>query len=299
MKKVSLVLSSGGARGMAHIGVIDALIEKDFTISSIAGSSIGSVIGGIYAQGRLQDYKKWICELDKLDVLKLIDFTISQQGIIKGDRVFQEMSQFIEDKPIEELDIPFAAIATDLLNHKEKVFTSGSLFEALRASIAIPTILTPHTIDGIQLVDGGVFNPLPVDHVQRSEGDILVVVDLNSPAKKPQRNKKAEIKTGENNNYLGQMLGKVQSIFRSNGEDHEEKLSYFNFINKSIDVMQVRIASLLMEQYKPDIHIKISRNACGSFDYHRAEEMISLGHQEFLKSLEAYQKKTSPRRGDL
>lgn len=288
MKKVSLVLSSGGARGMAHIGVIDGLIEKEFTISSIAGSSIGSVIGGIYAQGRLQDYKEWICELDKLAVLKLIDFTISQQGIIKGDRVFQEMSQFIEDKPIEELDIPFAAVATDLLNHQEKVFTSGSLFEALRASIAIPTILTPHTVDGIQLVDGGVFNPLPVDHVRRSEGDILVVVDLNSPAKKPQRKKKTEIKAGEDNNYLGQMLEKVQSIFRSGGEDHEEKLSYFNFINKSIDVMQVRIASLLMEQYKPDIHIMIPRNACGSFEYHRAEEMIALGHQEFLKSLEAY-----------
>jgi NTE family protein len=288
MKKVSLVLSSGGARGMAHIGVIDGLIEKGFTISSIAGSSIGSVIGGIYAQGRLQDYKEWICELDKLAVLKLIDFTISQQGIIKGDRVFQEMSQFIEDKPIEELDIPFAAVATDLLNHQEKVFTSGSLFEALRASIAIPTILTPHTVDGIQLVDGGVFNPLPVDHVRRSEGDILVVADLNSPAKKPQRKKKTEIKAGENNNYLRQMLEKVQSIFRSGEEDHEEKLSYFNFINKSIDVMQVRIASLLMEQYKPDIHIMIPRNACGSFEYHRAEEMIALGHQEFLKSLEAY-----------
>jgi NTE family protein len=287
MQKVSLVLSSGGARGMAHIGVIEELLSNDFEIAAIAGSSIGALIGGIYAQGKLDEYKKWVSELDKFDVFKLMDFTFTQQGIIKGDKVFQEMSHFINNKPIEELNIPFAAVATDLLNHREVVFTSGSLFDALRASIAIPTILTPHKYKNNQLVDGGVFNPLPVNHVKRQKGDLLVVVDLNAPSdKKAKKNKKES--NPEQGNYFNLIKEKIQSMFSSE-EEREEKLNYFNFINKTLDVMQVRISGLLLEQYKPDILVTIPRNACGTFDYHRAEEMIELGKTEFLKSLSSFQ----------
>lgn len=289
MKKVSLVLSSGGARGMAHIGVIEELIANHYEITSIAGASIGALIGGIYAQGKLEQYKKWVCELDKLDVIKLMDFTFSQQGIIKGDKVFEKMSQFIENKNIEDLDIPFSAVATDILNYREVVFSEGPLFEALRASVAIPTVLTPHTFNGIQLVDGGVFNPLPVEHVKRQKDDILVVVDLNSPPIKKIKKKKQEEEV-PNHNYFSQILDKIQTMFQAQ-EDHEEKLNYFNFINKTIEVMQVRISTMLMDQFKPDLLIKIPRNACGSFDYYRAEEMIELGKQEFRKSHDKFSKK--------
>lgn len=271
---------------MAHIGVIEELLSKDFEISAIAGSSIGAVIGGIYAQGKLDEYKKWICNLDKYDVFKLIDFTFTQQGIIKGDKVFQEMSRFINNKPIEELNIPFAAIATDILNHKEVVFTTGSLFDALRASIAIPTILTPYKYKNNQLVDGGVFNPLPVNHVKRQKDDLLVVVDLNAPADRKVKKNKKETHP-DPGNYFDQIKEKMHCFFTSD-EEKEEKLNYFNFINKTIDVMQVRISGLLLEQYKPDILVTIPRNACGSFDYHRAEEMIEMGRKEFLKSLSTY-----------
>lgn len=286
MQKVSLVLSSGGARGMAHIGVIEELLSNDFEISAIAGSSIGALIGGIYAQGKLDEFKKWVSELDKFDVFKLMDFTFTQQGIIKGDKVFQEMSQFINNKPIEELNIPFAAVATDLLNHKEVLFTSGSLFDALRASIAIPTILTPYKYNNNQLVDGGVYNPLPVNHVKRQKDDLLVVVDLNAPADKKVKKSKKETTT-EPGNYFNHIKEKIHSMFASE-EEQEEKLNYFNFINKTLDVMQVRISGLLLEQYKPDILVTIPRNACGSFDYHRAKEMIELGKKEFLESLMSY-----------
>ena len=286
MQKVSLVLSSGGARGMAHIGVIEELLSNDFEISAIAGSSIGALIGGIHAQGKLEEYKKWVCELDKFDVFKLMDFTFTQQGIIKGDKVFQEMSHFINNKPIEELNIPFAAVATDLLNHREVVFTSGSLFDALRASISIPTILTPHKYKNNQLVDGGVFNPLPVNHVKRQKDDLLVVVDLNAPSDKKIKKSTKELHP-ESGNYFNHVKEKIQSMFSSK-EEQEEKLNYFNFINKTLEVMQVRISGLLLEQYKPDILVTIPRNACGSFDYHRAEEIIELGKTEFLKSLSAF-----------
>lgn len=274
---------------MAHIGVIEELQSKGFKINAISGSSIGALVGGIYAQGKLDEYKKWVCELDKFDVFKLMDFTFTQHGIIKGDKVFQEMAHFIDDKKIEDLSIPFAAVATDILNHKEIVFTSGSLFDALRASIAIPTILTPVEKNGKPLVDGGVLNPLPVNHVKREEGDLLVVVDLNSPPGKKQKKQVDEI-SPDNRNYWDQVKEKIQNFFK-NQDDHEEKLNYFNFINKIIEVMQVRISDILMEQYKPDIVVSIPRNSCGSFDYHRAQEMIELGKKEFRKSFNDYTSK--------
>ncbi len=288
MQKVSLVLSSGGARGMAHIGVIEELEAKGFEISAIAGSSIGALIGSIYAQGKLSEYKQWVTGLDKYDVFRLMDFTFNQQGIIKGDKVFQKMSNFIENKLIEELKIPVAIVATDILNHKEVVFTKGPLFEALRSTIAVPTIITPHSYNHQQLFDGGVYNPLPVNHVKRVNNELLVVVNLNFP---PMKNmKKNELTQNyEQGNYFNHIMVKIQNMFLSK-EEHEETLGYFNLISKVIDVMQVRISGLLMDQYKPDILINIPRNACGSFEYHRANEMIELGRKEFLKGLTEFKK---------
>jgi NTE family protein len=134
-----------------------------------------------------------------------------------------------------------------------------------------------------------VFNPLPVEHVKRQKDDLLVVVDLNSPPIKKVKKKKLEEDT-PNQNYFSQILDKIQTRFHAQ-EDHEEKLNYFNFINKTIEVMQVRISTMLMDQFKPDLLIKIPRNACGSFDYYRAEEMIELGKQEFRKSHDKFSKK--------
>ncbi|MGI9543058.1 MAG: patatin-like phospholipase family protein [Cyclobacteriaceae bacterium] len=137
-KSIALVLSSGGARGVAQIGVIEELENRGIKINAIAGSSMGALIGGLYAAGKLPIYKEWVCRMTRMDVFDLVDFTFSTQGFIRGDRVFKEMKKLIDDCNIEDLDIPFAAVASNLKNHQEIVFTKGSLYRALRASMAIP-----------------------------------------------------------------------------------------------------------------------------------------------------------------
>ena len=142
-QKVALVLSSGGARGTAHIGVIRELLSRGYEITSIAGSSMGAVVGGVYSSGKLDEYEEWICDLGKMDMFNLVDFTLSTNGIIKADRVLNEIKKFIPDQNIENLPVQLACVATDILHKKEIVFTRRSLFEAIRASIAIPLVIRP------------------------------------------------------------------------------------------------------------------------------------------------------------
>ncbi|HDO26967.1 MAG TPA: patatin, partial [Bacteroidetes bacterium] len=161
--KVALVLSSGGSKGLAHIGAINVLEKNGFEITSVSGSSIGSVIGGIYAMGELPRYTEWVKTLNKKTIWGLMDFAFSTQGLLKGENVFNKMKTFIPDRDIEEMNIPFSAIATDLINEKEVVFDKGSFYDAVRASVAIPTVFTPVKYKDTILVDGGVLNPLPID----------------------------------------------------------------------------------------------------------------------------------------
>jgi len=179
-KKVALVLSGGGARRIAHIGAIEELLSQGYEIKSISGTSMGSVVGGVYALGMLEEFKQWMISLDRMKVFHLVDFTLSKQGLIKGDKVLNAMKEFIPDTNIEDLSIPYAAVAVDLNKKEEVVFTSGSLYEAIRASISIPTLFTPVESGDALLVDGGVLNNIPVDHVKRSRRDILVVVNVNA-----------------------------------------------------------------------------------------------------------------------
>ena len=151
-KKVSLVLSGGGARGIAHIGVIEELEKQGYEIVSISGTSMGSLVGAIYSLGKMEEFKNWIYTMDKLDIFKYIDFTFSTQGLVKGDRVFNKMKEFIPDRNIEDLKINYSATATDITNKKEVVFTKGSIYEAVRASVAIPTVFTPVKIENSLLI---------------------------------------------------------------------------------------------------------------------------------------------------
>ncbi|MDN5201810.1 patatin-like phospholipase family protein [Fulvivirgaceae bacterium BMA10] len=289
-KTVSLVLGSGGARGLAHIGVIEELEKKGFKIGSISGSSMGAFVGGIYAKGELNVYKDWVCELDKLDVFKLIDFTFSTQGFIRGERIITEIMKIIEDCRIEQLSIPFAAVATDIVNKKEVVFTSGSLFRALRASIAIPTVLTPISIDNVDLVDGGVINPIPIEHVERTTGDLLVVVNVN--ANKPylknhNKSKEDKIRDAERKNLTDIFKRKWQEFFPAN-KTSSKKLGFFELMNRSIDLMQDRLTDTLLDRYQPDIQVNISRDACSTFEFYKAKEMIEEGKRALTDSLKKH-----------
>ena len=280
-KRVGLVLSSGGARGVAHIGVIEGLLEEGYEIAAISGSSMGAVIAGVYAAGKLQEFKDWIINLDKYDVFKLMDFTLSTQGFVRGERVFKEMRKFIGDCNIEDFDIPLSIVATDIVNKKEVVFNSGSLYTALRASAAIPSVLMPSILDGKELVDGGVLNPIPIDYINKEDVDWIVVSDVNAnvpctmpsePAPKPSR-------------PLAEYLERWNNFFPESTK--VKRLSYFDLITCSVDLMQDRISDYIIAYHRPDVVVKISRDTCGTFAFYRSADVINYGKSEFKKALQS------------
>ncbi|MBL7858585.1 MAG: patatin-like phospholipase family protein [Cyclobacteriaceae bacterium] len=287
MKNVRLVLGSGGARGMAHIGVIEELESEGYQIQEVVGCSMGAVVGGIYCAGYLQEYKHWLIKLDKLDVFGLLDFTLSAQGFVKGERVFKAMEEFIGDHQIEHFKIPFTAVASDITRKKEIHYRSGSLFKALRSSIAIPTVFTPIQEGRSQLVDGGVLNPLPLDVVHREEGDLLVAVNINANIPYA-RNVVVEENT-EKAAYL-KMLDAFRTKFMnsvSGSEETVEKLGFFDLLTKSYDLTQDRLTELMIQVHKPDIVVNISRDACGVFEFYRANEIIEEGRRSFRRAIAA------------
>jgi NTE family protein len=285
MKNVRLVLGSGGARGMAHIGVIEELEREGFTIKEVAGCSMGAIVGGLYCAGHLVEYKHWLVSLSRFDVFKLLDFTFSSQGFVKGERVFKAIEQLIGDQHIEKFKVPFSAVATDLVMKEEVVYRSGSLFKALRASVAIPTVFTPVTEGQRQLVDGGVLNPLPLNHVARQEGDWLVAVNLNGNAPIA---KNATVVVNEQRAAYLRMLDQFRTQilrFDNKAEETVEKLGFFDILNKSYDLTQDRLTDLMIEMHKPDLMVNISRDACGVFEFYRANEIIDEGRKQFKKAL--------------
>ncbi|WP_263142863.1 patatin-like phospholipase family protein [Pseudomonas sp. RIT-PI-AD] len=178
-KRVALVLGSGGARGYAHIGVIEELEARGYRIDCIAGCSMGAVVGGIYAAGKLREYREWTESLDYLDVLRLIDVSF-RLGAIRGEKVFGRIRDIVGEIDIEDLRIPYTAVATDLTNQQEIWFQEGCLHQAMRASAAIPSLFTPVIQGSRMLVDGGLLNPLPIVPVVSSHCDLIVAVNLNA-----------------------------------------------------------------------------------------------------------------------
>jgi NTE family protein len=277
-KNVALVLSSGGSRGLAHIGVINALIEKGYHISSISGSSIGAVIGGLYAMNQLDTYVEWVSTLNMKSVWGLLDFTFNKQGIIKGDKVFDKMKTMIPDMLIEDMKIPFAAVATDLLNERDVAFTSGSYYEAVRASISIPAMLTPVKHGNSWLVDGGVLNPIPIEHVKRQPNDLLVVVNLHGKSC-GQTIKTIEEKEKSYFNLMFKALSMQQKVPTSG------QIGYYDLLNFTSAAMINKIVKMSIDKYQPDLVIDIPSDASGIFEFYKAKELIDLGKQLAFKKL--------------
>jgi NTE family protein len=290
-QNIALVLSGGGARGIAHIGVIEELEKQGFNITSVAGTSMGAVVGGVYALGQMQAYKNWLYKLDKLKVFSLIDFTFRSQGLIKGDKLFNSIKTFISDANIEDLNIPYAAIAADIINKKEIIFNNGSIYDAVRASTAIPTFFSPvKSGDGL-LVDGGIINNLPIEHVQRRPDDILVVVNVNAmiPFEKPPLSDTR--KAVKHSIYQQKIRNFYRHLYRVKPGSHKERFGYFDVINKTIGLITYRTTQLALEKYSPDILINISRECCSAYDFYKAEEMVKLGKYTAAKSIEAFRSK--------
>lgn len=283
-KNIALVLSSGGDRGLAEIGVIKALENNGFKITSISGSSIGAMIGGLYAMGKLDNYSQWVKTLDRKAIWGLMDISIKNQGLLKGERVLEKMKDFIPDMNIEDMNIPFTAIATDILNEKSIVFEKGSYYEAIRASIAIPAVFTPVMYKNTILVDGGVLNPIPIEHVIRQLDDILVVVNLYG-GKESSIEENNLLNSPQNNYNLKTMVNKLSRLIATG---NKRSIGYISLLTTSSSYMIHKIAELNIEKYKPDILINIPSNRASTFDFHRADELIKYGEQVANKSIQDY-----------
>jgi NTE family protein len=289
-KKIALVLSGGGARGIAHIGVIEELEKRGYEITSIAGTSMGAVVGGMYAAGKLEKYKEWMCSLDKRKVFSLVDFTFSADGIVKGDKVLDAIKEFVPDTNIEDLKIAYSATAADIENHKEIVYRSGSLYEAIRASIAIPMVITPVIKNGAIIVDGGVLNNLPISNVKRNKGDLLVAVYVNAnvPPVKLKVSKKEEKE--KKSVYFKKLNEFYEQLNIISPKPKKEKIGYFTLIDKAIVSASLQLVQLAIEKNPPDILVNISRDTCGTYDFYRAEELVEIGRQSAIKTLEEFEK---------
>lgn len=279
-KNISLVLGSGGARGYAHIGVIEELLDHGYEIKSVSGSSMGALVGAFYACGKLDMYKEWVLGLDLIDVAKLLDFTFSKTGIIQGDKVFQTIEEMIGDVMIEELPISYTAVATDLIKQKEVWIQKGKLVDAIRASIAIPTLFTPKKIGERYLIDGGVLNPLPIAPTLSDNTDLTIAVKLNANVAKKY---KVPISTTEKEKEHGmqklffEMSQKAEKLFSREQKSSYSEMSLFDIMGRTIDTMQYALEECKMAGYAPDIMINIPHNICGFYEFNRAYEIIGLG----------------------
>jgi len=286
MKNISLVLSGGGARGIAHIGVIEELEKQGFNIHSIAGTSMGSLVGGIYAAGKLKIFKEWILNLDKLDVFNLIDFTLINNGLIKGDKVFNELKEFIPEINIQDLNINYLAIAADLTNRQEIVFNEGNLLKAIRASISIPSILTPVKKDKAILVDGGVINNIPINHAKRIDNDILIAVNVNADIPLPEKKKNEE--EDEQSFYQSLIKKFNNSLYKLLPNDKRNDLSHFDIMNDSFEIMRDELVKLSLKINPPDILIETPRDICSIYDFYKADKLIEMGQKATIQSMKNY-----------
>lgn len=314
---VALSLGGGGARGYAHIGVIRQLEKQHYKITAIAGTSMGAVIGGLYAAGKLDEFEAWAKKLTRLDVLALMDFSIGKAGAIKAERIFGVIEDLLGDTRIEDLPIPFTAVASDLLKNTEVLFQSGPLALALRASVAIPGVITPVMINGRLLADGGIVNPVPVSPLRGAKARRVIAVDLAqgrvvNPFEKEisehflkravvetveaSKQKVADVASSPKSRKLAKQLGvdtRIQNIVRPQEETQLEKIlndvpkaiTSADVISLSVQTMQQKLASIEFSKYKPDLVVGVPIDACGMMEFDKAKKMISLGEKLTAQAL--------------
>lgn len=279
---VSLVLGSGGARGLAHIGVIQWLTENGYAIRSIAGTSMGALVGGIYATSKLEVYAEWVLALERMHVLRLLDPTIGRPGIFKGERIISVLRELIGDCDIESLPISFTAVATDLDSGQEVWLRSGRLFDAIRASIATPMVFTPFRHGDRSLIDGAVVNPVPVAPTLDDATDLTVAVDLSGAPEASPAPPITPSLIGDNR-YRRRILKFVESVRPARGRT-ESSRGPLDVAFTAMQAMQDTIADLKLSACSPDVIVEIPRNACGFFEFWRAEELIALGRDRAARA---------------
>lgn len=289
-KNVALVLSSGGARGLAHIGAIEMLEEEGYHITSIAGCSMGALIGGVYAAGKLEEFREWMKGIDRKKMLELTDFSLSLNHIVKGDRIIEAIMEFVPDVAIENLPIPYCAVATDWMSGREVVFRTGSLFEAIRASISLPSFYKPVHRDGMILIDGGVINPIPLNRVVRHKDDLLMGVDVSGYDYKAKEKMKHEI--SERRNRGKSMAAQILDKLIPDNID----FNHYTVLSRTSSLMIRQNAKLMAQLMKPDMLVDIQISRYGSFDYDKSEKLIAIGRQKTLKAINNYRLQSQRRK---
>ncbi|EYR62524.1 esterase [Actinotalea ferrariae CF5-4] len=320
--RVALALGSGGARGYAHIGAIEEVAGRGYEVVDIAGASMGALVGGVYAAGALEPYTAWARSLTQREVLRLLDPSLGAPGAIRAEKILAKVSELLDGAQIEDLPISFTAVATDLLARKEVWFQRGPVDAAIRASIALPTVITPVMINGRLLADGALMNPIPVSATTASQADVTIAVSVSGElpvhnGKVPTRESAAEQPVAEWGDrlrrtaarlvdtdlrrtvvrFLGTARARAVSA-RGGGTDVAEALTdrifeelppglrTLDVVELSLDAMQSVVASFRLAGYPPDVLVAIPKNSCNTLEFHRAAEMIDLGRSATAAALD-------------
>ena len=278
-KRISLVLGSGGARGIAHIGIIKWLEEHNYEIVSVSGCSMGALVGGFYAAGKLDAYTQWLETLDILDMLKLLDFKGSG-GFVSGEKLMKKLQSLVGDVNIEDLGIKFTAVATDIDAQKEIWINEGSLLDAVRASISLPLFFTPFEYKGRRLVDGGVLNPVPIAPTFHDNTELTISVNLGGEPL-TQTSFKEDVASNSIQDKIKEYFNKI-----SIPDSFTKESGMYMVANKSFETMQSSIARMKLAAYPSDIELDIPMNLCGTFEFNKAKELIEYGYNFCQKSTE-------------
>lgn len=293
--QVALVLGSGGARGYAHIGVLDALHDRGFEVVAVAGSSMGAIVGGIFAAGKLDDYRDWVTGIGQFEMLRLLDLSLSKPGTLRGEKVFGKVRSLVGNVHIEDLPIRYTAVAVDLIARREVWFQRGSLDLAMRASGANPGLFPPVESEGRLLIDGGVLNPLPMAPTAASSADLVIAVSLHGAALPAQPPELADddpplidrIRSRTSRAVDREIRAILHSHTRTDGDSATDDvaprrqtrsaLGKFDVVQLSLETMQSALTEHKLAGYRPDVLVNVPKNACRSLDFHRATELIALG----------------------
>ena len=305
--RVALCLGSGGARGYAHIGVINELRDRGHEIVGISGSSMGALVGGVAAAGKLDEYTAWATSLTQRAVLRLLDPSLTSAGVLRAEKILIGVREILGGSVIEDLPIPYTAVSTDLIAGKSVWLQRGPVDEAIRASIAIPGVIKPHVLDGRLLADGGILDPLPMAPLAAVNADLIIAVSLgggdpnraqtmSEPGQTTEllsrmwRSTTALLDTNTARTLLDTPAAKtVLSRFANDGvetDDHDDRtessvprLGGFEVLNRAIDIAQSALMRHTLAAYPPDLLIEVPRTAARSLEFHRAEEVIDIGQE--------------------
>ncbi len=292
-KNIALVLSGGGARGIAHIGVIEELEKRGYQITSLAGTSMGSIIGADYAMGKLQEFKDFLLTVDRRKTFQLLDFSLGSLGLIKGSKIIKQLKELIPDENIEDFKIPYLALASNLNTKQEVIFNNGSVYNAIRASISIPSFFNPVETEQGLLIGGGVLNNLPLNHIQRTDGDLLFAVDVNADAPVVSLPVTIREKEEKHSLYKDKLNAFNEQISKLKPTGFSDAMKYFQLIENTINLMMEQITKVHLQNTPPDLLIPFSRNTCTSFDFFKAEELIEIGRIIAIKALDEYERNNS------